>query len=406
MNKKLKSYYRQFHPIVWVLLSGTVLARGSAFATLPFLAIYLSRNLDLHPVLIGITIGISPLSGVIGGFIGGHLSDRFGRKPVMIGSLLSMSLIYFGFMVAETPAWFIILNAMNGLSGSFFEPSGQALIADLTEKSKRMRAFSLRYTAINIGASVGPLLGAYLAVVSAKSAFMVTGIMYFIYLLIFAGMMKKYNVGNPISKGAAKVTIAGSLRIIGKDKALLYLVLGSIIINFGYSQIESNVPQYLQSSLANGVFVYSVMLSINAVMVVILQMPLSHFAERFKTMQVMMAGAVFLSVGMLTFGFVSGWYTGILAILFVTIGEILIFPSSSYLVDQLATDELRGTYFGAAQFRKLGHFIGPIVGGFLLKEAGGIVLFPVIAVAVLGSILFFVQGNKVFVKTSPAIVKN
>lgn len=404
--KKLKNYYRQFHPIVWVLLSGTVLARGSAFATLPFLAIYLSRNLDLHPVLIGLTIGISPLSGVIGGFLGGHLSDRFGRMPIMIGSLLSMSLVYFGFMLAETPGWFILLNALNGLSGSFFEPTGQALIADLTEKSKRMRAFSLRYTAINIGASVGPLLGAYLAVVSAKSAFMVTGIMYFIYVLILIMMMKKYNLGNPMSEGTSKVTIANSLKIIGKDKALRFLVLGTIIINFGYSQMESNLPQHLESSIANGVFVYSVMLSINAVMVVLLQMPISHFAERFKTMQVMMAGAVFLSVGMLTFGFVTGWYTGIVAIFFVTIGEILIFPSSSYLVDKLATDELRGTYFGAAQFRKIGHVIGPIVGGFLLKEAGATVLFTVIAIAVLGSILFFVQGNKVFVKAAPGLVKN
>lgn len=404
--KKLKNYYRQFHPIVWILLSGTVLARGSAFATLPFLAIYLSRNLDLHPVLIGLTIGISPLSGVIGGFLGGHLSDRFGRMPIMIGSLLSMSLVYFGFMLAETPGWFILLNALNGLSGSFFEPTGQALIADLTEKSKRMRAFSLRYTAINIGASVGPLLGAYLAVVSAKSAFMVTGIMYFIYVLILVMMMKKYNLGNPVSEGASKVTIANSLKIIGKDKALRFLVLGTIIINFGYSQMESNLPQHLESSIANGVFVYSVMLSINAVMVVLLQMPISHFAERFKTMQVMMAGAVFLSIGMLTFGFVNGWYTGIVAIFFVTIGEILIFPSSSYLVDKLATDELRGTYFGAAQFRKIGHVIGPIVGGFLLKEAGAAVLFTVIAIAVLGSILFFVQGNKVFVKAAPGLVKN
>lgn len=404
--KKLKNYYRQFHPIVWVLLSGTVLARGSAFATLPFLAIYLSRNLDLHPVLIGLTIGISPLSGVIGGFLGGHLSDRFGRMPIMIGSLLSMSLVYFGFMLAETPGWFILLNALNGLSGSFFEPTGQALIADLTEKSKRMRAFSLRYTAINIGASVGPLLGAYLAVVSAKSAFMVTGIMYFIYVLILIMMMKKYNLGNPMSEGTSKVTIANSLKIIGKDKALRFLVLGTIIINFGYSQMESNLPQHLESSIANGVFVYSVMLSINAVMVVLLQMPISHFAERFKTMQVMMAGAVFLSVGMLTFGFVTGWYTGIVAIFFVTIGEILIFPSSSYLVDKLATDELRGTYFGAAQFRKIGHVIGPIVGGFLLKEAGATVLFTVIAIAVLGSILFFVLGNKVFVKAAPGLVKN
>lgn len=402
----LKNYYRQFHPIVWVLLSGTVLARGSAFATLPFLAIYLSRNLDLHPVMIGLTIGISPLSGVIGGFLGGHLSDKYGRKPVMIGSLFSMSLVYFGFLIAETPGWFIVLNALNGLSGSFFEPTGQALIADLTEKSKRMRAFSLRYTAINIGASVGPLLGAYLAVVSAKSAFMVTGGMYFIYVLILALMMKKYNLGNPVSEGASKVTIASSLKIIGQDKALRFLVLGTIIINFGYSQIESNVPQYLESTIANGVFVYSIMLSINAVMVVLLQMPISHFAERFKPMQVMMAGAVFLSAGMLTFGFVTGWYLSILAIVFVTIGEILIFPSSSYLVDQLATDELRGTYFGAAQFRKIGHFLGPITGGFLLKEAGGTVLFPVIAIAVLLSILFFIRGNRIFVKAAPAAVEN
>ncbi|MBT2679747.1 MFS transporter [Bacillus sp. ISL-35] len=405
MNK-LKNYYRQFHPIVWVLLGGTVLARGSAFATLPFLAIYLSRNLDLHPVLIGLTIGISPLSGVIGGFLGGHLSDRYGRKPVMIGSLFAMSLVYFGFMIADTPGWFIILNALNGLSGSFFEPTGQALIADLTEKRKRMRAFSLRYTAINIGASVGPLLGAYLAVVSAKSAFMVTGIMYFIYVLILALMMKKFDLGNPAGEGASKVTIASSLKIIGKDKALRYLILGTIIINFGYSQMESNVPQYLESSIANGVFVYSVMLSINAVLVVLLQMPISHFAERFKTMQVMMAGAVFLSLGMLTFGFVSGWFTGITAIVFITVGEILIFPSSSYLVDQLATDELRGTYFGAAQFRKIGHFLGPIAGGYLLKETGGTILFMFISLAVLGSILFFVQGNRIFVKTTPPAIEN
>ncbi|CAM3889419.1 MDR family MFS transporter [Mesobacillus thioparans] len=405
MNK-LKNYYRQFHPIVWILLSGTVLARGSAFATLPFLAIYLSRNLDLHPVLIGLTIGISPLSGVIGGFLGGHLSDRYGRKPVMISSLFAMSLVYFGFMIAETPGWFIILNALNGLSGSFFEPTGQALIADLTEKSKRMRAFSLRYTAINIGASVGPLLGAYLAVVSAKSAFLVTGIMYFLYVLILALMMKKYDLGNKSAEGASKVTVASSLRIIGKDKALRYLILGTIIINFGYSQMESNVPQYLESSIANGVFVYSVMLSINAVLVVLLQMPISHFAERFKTMQVMMAGAVFLSLGMLAFSFVSGWITGITAIVFITVGEILIFPSSSYLVDQLATDELRGTYFGAAQFRKIGHFLGPIAGGFLLKEAGGTILFTFISLAVLGSILFFVQGNRIFVKKTPPAFEN
>lgn len=402
MNK-LKSYYHQFHPIVWVLLGGTVLVRGSAFATMPFLAIYLSKNLDLHPVLIGITIGISPLTAVIGGFFGGHLSDRFGRKPVMIGSLFSMSFVFLGFMASSSPGLFILLNAFNGLSGSFFEPTGQALIADLTEKSKRMRAFSLRYTAINIGASVGPLMGAYLAIVSAKSAFLFTGLMYFTYAFILALMMKKHNLGKPLSQISQRVTLASSIKIIGKDKALRYLVLGSVIINLGYSQIDSNVPQYLEASVENGVILYSVLLSINAGMVIFLQMPISHFTERFKKMYIMMFGAIFLSAGMFVFGFVTGWYTAVFAIILITIGEVLIFPSSSFLIDQLATDELRGTYFGAAQFRKIGQFAGPVVGGYLLSEAGGTVMFSTIAFIVLGSILFFEQGNRIFVKVSRSV---
>ncbi|WHY88366.1 MFS transporter [Neobacillus novalis] len=392
---KVKNYIGQFHPIVWVLLIGTALSRGSAFMTLPFLSIYLSRHMDLSPIIIGITVGMSPLMGTVGGFIGGHLSDRFGRKPIMLTSLFMVALVYYGFTVSTGQGWFILLNALNGLSNSFFEPTAQALMADLTEKTKRMKVYSLRYTAMNIGASVGPLIGAYLANTSAKLSFGITGTIYLLYAIVLVYFLKRLVAPVPQEENSKKVVSFGAaFRIIKTDKALRYLIIGIILVNMGYVQIDSNLPQILEGTVENGVFIFSMLITINAVMVVVLQMPISHLAEKFKIMQVMVVGAVFMAAGLIGFSFVNGWVTAIVAIVLLTLGEILIFPSNSMMIDQLAPEHLRGTYFGAAQFRKIGNFLGPVFGGYLLSHFHGQIMFWVIALVTLGSIIFFTAGNK------------
>ncbi|MBS4211444.1 MULTISPECIES: MDR family MFS transporter [Neobacillus] len=395
---RIKQYIGQFHPIVWVLLLGTVLTRGSAFMTLPFLSIYLSRNLELSPIVIGITVGMSPLMGTVGGFIGGHLSDRFGRKPIMLTALFTLTLVYFGFTIANEQIWFILLNAINGLCTSFFEPTSQALMADLTEKTKRMKVYSLRYTAINIGASVGPLLGAYFANTSAKVSFAITGSTYLLYAIVLLWIMNKLVISN---EAAAKkvVSAADAFKIIKTDKALRYLLVGIILINMGYSQIDSNLPQYLEKSVEDGVVIFSVLLTINAVMVVFLQMPISHIAEKISLMQGMVFGAIFMTAGLIGFSFINGWVTAIIAMVLLTVGEILIFPANSMMMDKLAPEHLRGTYFGAGQFRKIGHFFGPILGGYLLSHIQGQFMFLIISLVTLASIIFFTAGNKTFIQS-------
>ncbi|WP_066253610.1 MDR family MFS transporter [Neobacillus drentensis] len=395
---KVKNYIGQFHPIVWVLLIGTVLSRGASFMTLPFLSIYLSRHMDLSPIVIGLTVGMSPLMGTVGGFIGGHLSDRFGRKPVMLISLLMVALVYYGFTVATGQGWFILLNALNGLCNSFFEPTSQALMADLTDKEKRMKVYSLRYTALNIGASVGPLAGAYLASTSAKLSFAITGTTYLFYAIVLVFLMKKLVLPQAgINKRV--VSFGDAFTIIRTDKALRFLILGIILVNMGYVQIDSNLPQILEGTVENGIVIFSTLITINAVMVVFLQMPISHVAERFRLMHVMVIGAVFMAAGLVVFSFVNGWVTAILAIVLLTVGEILIFPSNSMMIDQLAPEHLRGTYFGAAQFRKIGNFLGPIIGGYLLSQFQGQIMFWILAVTTMGSVVFFTVGNRFFINT-------
>ncbi|WP_462409711.1 MDR family MFS transporter [Neobacillus sp. Marseille-QA0830] len=397
MNK-LKQYIRQFHPIIWALLIGTVLSRGSAVMTLPFLSLYLSRNMDISPVIIGLTVGMSPLMGTVGGFIGGHLSDRFGRKPVMLTALFMLAFVYYGFIAANDPGWFILLNALNGLSNSFFEPTAQALMADLTEQKNRMKVYSLRYTAINVGASVGPLLGAYLANTSAKLSFAITGSTYLLYGIVLFILMRNM----AITKNGAnkKVTsFMDAFHIIRTDKALRYLVAGIILINIGYSQVDSNFPQFLEKNIENGVYLFSILLTINAVMVVVLQMPISHLAEKLTMMQGMIVGSLFMVGGLAGFGLVHGWVTAILAMILFTLGEILIFPSNSMMIDRLAPEHLRGTYFGAGQFRKIGNFAGPIIGGSLLSHFGGHAMFWTISFVALFSVVFFATGNRTFMRS-------
>ncbi|WP_249310412.1 MFS transporter [Bacillus sp. FJAT-49736] len=389
---------RGFHPIVWTLLGGTVFARGASFMAMPFLALYLSHSEGIHPVIIGIIVGIGPLSGTVGGFIGGHLSDRFGRKVIMLSAVFIWACVFIGFSFARDPLAFFLLNALNGICRSFFEPTSQALMADLTEPEKRLRVFSLRYTAINIGAAIGPLLGAYFGVVSSTITFLITGSFYLMYGTLLAILLGKYKV--KLNQQVKKVsTMKAAFNIIKLDSSLRYFIIGGILVNIGYSQIDSSLPQHLGGIVENGAILFSLLLSINAVTVVLLQIPLSHLVEKWRVLHVMMLGSFFFVLGFLIMGFVDSWIGFIVSMVVLTIGEIFLFPSTSVFIDQIAKEELRGTYFGAAQFRSIGNSVGPVMGGWILKQWNGHWLFWIMASVVTVSIYFFLAGSKRQVKS-------
>ena len=104
--------------------------------------------------------------------------------------------------------------------------------------------------------------------------------------------------------------------------------------------------------------------------------------------------------GLIGFSFINGWMTAILAMGLLTIGEILIFPANSMMVDNLAPEHLRGTYFGASQFRKIGNFLGPIIGGYFFGHISGQFMFWIISIISLSSIIFFTAGHRTFLKTT------
>ncbi|WP_102272525.1 MDR family MFS transporter [Cytobacillus massiliigabonensis] len=385
---------KSFHILVWVILGGTVFTRIASFMAIPFLALYLHNTQDVHPILIGLTVGVAPLVSTIGGFIGGYLTDRFGRKKVILATIFVWSFVFIGFGLAKSIYLFIFLNALNGLCRSFFEPSTQALMIDFTEPNQRKRMFTLRYTAINIAGVIGPLLGAYIATVSTQSIpFFITGFMYCVYGVFLFIILNRYTMRQVISK--SPVHIYQMLKIVSSNRALVFFILGAIFINIGYSQLDSTIPQFLEMNFENGVYLYSVIISLNAAIVILLQFPISLWSEKLSAVNSMTIGILFFVAGYILFIFGTNLPMLIVAITVITLGEIFTFPSMNILIDQIAPDDQKGTFLGAAQFRNIGSFAGPIIGGWLLTFGSGAYLFGTMALLVLLSIIFYRAGDHV-----------
>jgi MFS family permease len=388
-------FVKSYHPIVHYLLLGTVLARAAASMSMPFLAIYLAKNTDMDPVMIGLVIGAGSLAGTAGGFIGGTLSDLFGRRRILLGALFGWGAVFLGFALVKSAILFLLLSLVNGLCRSFYEPVSQALMADLTEKEKRFNVFSLRYLAINIGVSVGPLLGALFAALDSTLPFMITGCIYLVYAFTTYLLLNKYGINKIAGNGNPGNTLRSAWNVVRRDSVLRYYLLGGLVSAVGYSQMTVTLSQYVGGKLSDGVALFAVMMSVNAVTVVVMQIPFTKWSARYSPLTVFTAGVLFFAAGNAGFGLSTGWVTFIVSMIVFTFGEMLCYPAENMLIDRIAPDGMRGTYYGARSFSQLGHFLGPWIGGILLSQYNGTVLFLTMSVVGIGSIVFYRLGEAV-----------
>lgn len=335
---------------------------------MPFLALYLHNDLHASPLLIGLTLGVGPLFSTFGGLFGGYLTDRFERKFVIILTVFVWSLTFFGFAFATSASIFVVLNAVNGLCRSFFEPGTQALMIDFTEGNKKRRLFSVRYTAINIAAVIGPLLGVWISnMASASIPFMITGIMYAMYGLFLLFVLNSYQ-----SRQEKLTTIhhfGAIFMTVGKDKKLLLLIIAGVLISLGYSQFDSTLPQLIDLRVEDGLKLFSYVIVANSITVLALQLPLTVLTEKISIYRSLRIGIVIFSFGLLLFGVSDNNWMFIGSMIIFSIGEIFCFPMMNALIEEIAPANQKGLYLGAAQLKNIGGFIGPIFGGWLLVVA-------------------------------------
>jgi len=162
----MRDLFRRFDRAVWSLALTQLITSAGFSLALPFLSLYLSRERGLSMSVVGTIMLLAAFAGALGQFLGGDLSDRFGRKPVLLGAILFRILVFIGLALLifrEGRIWGIVLTYMAvRLSGGLAMPPVSALLADLTA-GKRVEGYGLLRVGANVGWALGPALGGYLA---------------------------------------------------------------------------------------------------------------------------------------------------------------------------------------------------------------------------------------------------
>lgn len=378
---------------VLFLVAGSGLVTIARATTLSFLAIKLQQSFGLGPAIIGALLGIGPLVGAVAAPFAGSLSDRVGRKTVLTLTLLSMALSLVGMGLAESVLAFCTAQIVAAIALAIYEPISRALMSDVCPEPLRLKYFSWRYTATNVGWAIGPLIG-IAAGAASTTLFIIAGIVYAMFALVLHLLQVPVHQSGASSKPLASAPLLESLKAAIRDPRLAFFVGGGTLLVAVYGQWSATLAPYLTGHVAGGMEIYAYLVSINGAVVLIGNPFARRFIERAGALNGLVIGCVLFAFGEIGFLSATGFWGLAAAMVVFTIGEILVVPCEYMLVDGISNDRNRGSYFGAHSFSTIGNFIGPTFGGAMLGAFGGSGMFLLFAGFAAVSAVLFTFGTR------------
>jgi Arabinose efflux permease len=361
-----KRYDRQF----WILISGALINSFGFSLVYPFISLYLYLHRGIPMTSVGLLLLVSALVGMLFQVIGGELSDRIGRKAVLVSGLI-INIIGFGLLtiaILGDAGYFEFLALMCILESAigFYRSMPGIMIADTVPAGDRNGAFSLLRIGWNLGFALGPLLGGVLAMYSYAILFGMAAVASGVYLMIVFFLIRDTK---PKMASAAKDAGYGE---VWRDRTFLLFCGIAVLIALVYAQIFSTFSTYSGSYGRISAAEVGLLFSMNGFMIAALQYPIARYLERFRITTSLILGTLFYAVGYGAVGFCAGFWPLAGCMLLITMGEIVYSPSSMNIVSRMAKLEVRGRYMSMADMMVSGGFaFGPAVGGFLMDKYTG-----------------------------------
>jgi len=351
-----------------ILLVGTFRTFSISMVS-PYVGLVLYRK-GMPLLLVGAYYVMLAVTGALGQFFGGMLSDRRGRRYTMVLAQLlnSAALVAMGLSLL-IPGYVLIsgFGLIQSLFGSATFSAYNTYVGDLGRgQTELIKNYGLMRIGVNLGWAIGPLFGGFaISFLGYSNAFILAGITILASTSLFIGLKESSHAFSGFNLDA--------IRDSNFVKKISPFFLSYVFI----AQFGLTLTIYETTTLGMPLTYLGVLYFVNGAGVVLLQFHIARFLSKRDPIRWLKVGLAFYITGFMVLALMRSYAGGIVAIFIVTIGENIFSPLAMTVANMLSRPEKRGSYLGAfgmltSSARSVGSFVGSTAMSFLLMNPVGL----------------------------------
>lgn len=326
--QKYINNFKGFSREIWILATITFINRAGTMV-LPFLTRYLKEDLGFDYGQVGWIMVCFGLGSMLGSWLGGKLADKIGFYKIMVFSLFTSGLMFFGIQYITSFYGLCLGMFLIMTIADMFRPAMFVSLGVYAKPENRTRALTLVRLAVNLGFAAGPALGGIIIMgMGYQGLFWVDGSSCIVAISIFALLVKEKK---KIAISSQLQTLEIAVVSVFKDKIFWIFLFVCFITSMLFFQLFTTLPIYHHEKYGLSEFQTGLLMTLNGLLIFFLEMPLVSILERKNTLklQIILWGSIFMTLSL--FVLLIDIWAGILvvSILFMSLGEMFIFPFSN-----------------------------------------------------------------------------